>query len=347
MPVITGGTTQQGTQDPFGFDPEGWRKSYYNDYAGKIAKVGGTPVDPTTFFNTYGIGNNASGKMFEEARLKYEKSITQTGIDQYNQKAKEISDATGQPPQTWQGATDNIDEISQGLNQLTSTADFYAKPENAEKLNQPTYDQTPEYKQIMETLNKMTEGGAPKFTPDMVTQWQGTVNEMAKPFEQEGLNQMRANQSLQSSLGGRSSIMDKQVNDLMGKYQAQKLQTALGLGQDQYNSQLEQFMNALSQKASMSQVGSQQANAGYMANINNLWQNQNQNAQNQYSDAQWQKQAGLATSLAELSKANQPQWYDYLAQGLGSSVGMLGGSALTGGIGSLLGLGKKAVQGVA
>lgn len=273
------GVNKNTAEDPFGYDPQGWRKTYYSDYSTKMAQVGGTPVDPATFFSKYGIGSKVEGKIFGQAAESYDKDIVQTGKDNYNNLAKEYSTLVGQKPENYQGA-DSIQSVSDKLKQLQSNFDYYKNdPDALNEINPEKYEfkmeDYPDLIDVREMADKWLAEEQPTFSTDLVSEWQKTMDPLYQTRKAETTTQARDLWGSLFQQGGGSTYEAGKLQKVLSDIDNEKLEKAIAFAEADYNNKnaawLGKQAQAVNTKSALGELQASSDKFGSELDWRNMW----------------------------------------------------------------------------
>jgi hypothetical protein len=352
----TGQNEKKGeTESIYGTDPEGWREKYYTDYAQKMAKVGGTPVDAATFFTKYSIGTATSGTMFGDAADKYTEDIVQTGIDIYNQKAKEYSDLTNTPPENYSGGK-TIDSVVENITKIGDTLTYYKDPEHPERIDSlvpPEYERSEDTQKYIDELNaelakEDSQFEKPTFNPEVVQGWYNKLSEWEKPAEDRVITQANEQYNFLNPYGVGSGSQIKATNELTQGITSDRLGRASSIAEGDYNKDYEVALNkwnylTAKHDAALDKLGSiatWESSATLEPKLGNFWKEKEIELAEKdvIRKRQWDKEDldSYQKWQTNLAKSMQPKEQDWFSKYV-SPILSAGVSGLTGGFGQSLG----------
>lgn len=311
-----------------------WLKRYGERYTADIAKFG-INENPTLwqkFVDKY----NSTGNMETAYASTIESEIKKQAVDKINKMLQEKGDATGAGYSAYAGTTD-IDSLATAYTNTASELE-YANKNKTETPEPYKFEKTSEMQQIEDLINSRTLN-TPTFNPENVTKWVSTLDTAYKPYEQKALDQAQGEyRRLFGGLsGGGSASFNRVIQQSLAEQQALKQQTALGLAQSEYDKQYQDYTNSRGQALDLQKFYADQSKYTNAQETQNAW-NQIQRqwgltdaaTQRGYDEQDWQKQADLAEQLAEMTKPQQTNWYDYILPAIGTGLGYGFGGGITG-----------------
>lgn len=157
----------------------------------------------------------------------------------------------------------------------------------------------------------------PELTPEMITKWAPKLAEASKPFEDEAVAGLKTEYNVASPYSYGSGGQVKATSNMLSKFAANRMATALALGQLEYGKQYDEYSSALAKKGALAGISDENK----WKELSRAWSLDDATRARTQADEDWTKMKSFYEGLAEISKPKEKQWYEYITEPVMSEAG--------------------------
>lgn len=218
----------------------------------------------------------------------------------------------------------NPDQFNKGIFPQVFRAAAQTEISGYEPEAETAYEEPEDLKAYRESINAQIAEGMPELTPEMVAQWQPYLQEMSAPFEREAVTGLREEYNLASPYSIGSGKQMKATSDMMTKFAANKMATALSLGQVDYGKKWDAYQAGLSRQGALAGI----TNENEWREIQRKWAEEDAAKERTYALQDYESQKDFATNLANMYQPKEKEWWEYILEPVATGAGYAFGGPL-------------------